>query len=512
MLANASTNDVFVINNAVDVKMPVPSGNNQNGEFLKRGPGRLVWEVEGTKNFLGGYGKSKINNNVWSWAVENIGQLTFDAVSGMVTTSGVPPLVVVEGELVLKGKGANPKMKITGPVAVGTSTKVGTVQPGLVVDGVAVDQNTYPHRRINIGCAINYTATSGAYRKGDFAIAPYMILTNGASYVNDTFDLARFCMGKDMSVRLELDNATISSSYQFLVNRAQNEDPHTFVSVRNGSKILTGQFAPGYPSVVEFDRSELAKNDSGDGVKIVPETMPNGSTQLDARFRNRSVLRTVTIDPSTLSITGWRKPYRLLFDDSDWYPTNGVNDVTLEWAKPEQLYIVTTNRGLHFPVPATATWTVKHPVNGTGDLVNSGKGTLALGETAVAYGGATVAADAEGVVDFGGFEQNASLGGAGTFRNGKIAGGITVRDGQTPTLASDLELSGRVKVRVKGETALTPGEPFTVLKFQGTAPDVTQFKLENADAATGLGGTFAVEGDRVVCTPAVLPGIMMFLR
>ena len=111
------------------------------------------------------------------------------------------------------------------------------------------------------------------------------------------------------------------------------------------------------------------------------------------------------------------------------------------------------------------------------------------------------------------------MAGAGTFANGTVTGGIALEldasgaSVEVPTIASDLALSGTIRVSA-GRTSETPlQEPyaaFDVLKYDGDAPDVASFRLRDT-GVRNLGGEFAVDAVRkvVVCTPSMLGGVIL---
>ena len=256
-----------------------------------------------------------------------------------------------------------------------------------------------------------------------------------------------------------------------------------------------------------MDNSILAWNSSLESTTIVPES--TGSTTSSGRFffRNRSKLYCAKVSAGSLNVSKL-KPLTLTFDDSEWIPAT-TNFVFAYDA--DRISIVATNIGLRLPVPEGKTWTMNHRVTGPGGLANDGEGTLVLGANAVGYEGATVAGE-NATVDLGGNGLPVRIGGAGTFTNGTVANGgiaLEIDDAgaavEVPTVASDVTFSGTVRV-LAGRTSETPlSEPyatFDVLKYEGSAPDVSAFRLRGT-GVSGLRGKFAVDASRnvVVCTP-----------
>ena len=511
-LVQESTNDIFVIKNDVDLTMPCPVGTGTTGELIKRGPGTLTLTVEGTKTLTGGLGYGRLGNGSLVWAMTSISQLTFDETSGMVTTNGITPLMVVEGELRFKGIGDGATVNLGGITVVGTSTKVGTVQPGLVLDNVSFVHTLANQKWTEVGLGINNSSGATA-RSGDFTTAPYVALTNNARYATGNFELGRLSAGEGLKCSLDVDGSVLDCSGYFSVNRAHGASVETSTEFRNDSRLYANSIYLFRESTLVFDSSILAKNASLAQTAIVPEV----SDMIAATFlfRNGSKAYVGRVDTASLNVAKYH-PLYMVFDDSEWIPASG--DYVFEWSDPSKMSIVATNGNLRLPVPDGATWTMNQPVTGNGGLANTGAGTLVIGEGAAQYKGPTVAGEGA-TVDFGGHPANVRMAGAGTFANGTVTGGIALEldasgaSVEVPTIASDLALSGTIRVSA-GRTSETPlQEPyaaFDVLKYDGDAPDVGSFRLRDT-GVRNLGGEFAVDAVRkvVVCTPSMLGGVIL---
>ena len=515
-LVQESTNDIFVVKNDVDLTMPCPVGTGATGEFVKRGAGTLTLTVDGTKTLTGGAGYGRLGNGTLVWAMTSISQLTFDETSGMVTTNGITPLMVVEGELRFRGIGDGAVVNLGGIAVVGTSTKVGTAQPGLVLDNVSVSQAlaNYNQKWTEVGLGIDYPSGATA-RSGDFTTAPYVVLTNNAQYSTSNFELGRLSAGNDLKCSLDVDGSVLECSGYFGVNRAHGASVKTSAEFRNDSRLYANSIYLFRDSTLVFDNSVLAKNASLAQTTIVPEI----SDMIAATFlfRNGSKAYVGRVSVDSLNTAAYH-PLYMVFDDSEWIPAPG--DYVFEWSDPSKMSIVATNGNLRLPVPAGATWTMNQPVTGNGGLENNGTGTLVLGDGIAQYAGTTVAGE-DATIDLGGHSAAVKISGAGTFANGTVSGGIALElddsgaATEVPTAAANLSFEGTIRVSA-GRTAANPlKEPyasFDVLKYEGAAPDVSAFRLRDTGVRR-LGGSFAVDAARkvVVCTPST-SGAMLIVR
>lgn len=508
----AGTNDIFVVKNDVDVTFPMPTGNKK-GEFVKRGTGRLTFEVTGAVNFSGGV-KGLVEGSYGTWGTtgKSVEQLKFDAQSGMVTNSGVPSICVVEGELRLVGKGTGASVTCGSPTAIGISTKEGTVQPGLVLDNVALNVGAWSY----VSPSINYA--SGAYaRTGDFAKEAYLVLTNGAKFTCSQFEFAREAVGSDVRPSLIVDRSTFNPANWFEIGIGPDGLLKSEVVFRN-SRLYTRRYVRGTAVPVWFYNTVIANNEHEATAGLEPitiaaisDTAATSSGTAVLHLRAGSELHCGTIDPRNHNPARYT-PITLDFEDSTWIPTTKLtDDYTFEWANPAQVLVAVTNGGLRLPVGAGAVWTMKQPVIGPGDLVNSGEGTLKLGPDAVAFTGA-LRTDA-GTVDFDGNALAPLIAGGGTFANGTLTGGIEyTSEEKVPTL-DGLALATDVRVKFVVPDAETPGETYTVAKYTGdAAPDVSTLRFKSG-AGVPLKGAFTVDTDakKITCTTA-LNGMILILE
>ena len=528
LFAQNSTNDVFVLKNDVDLTMPCPANaaGNGSGEFVKRGVGTLTFTIGAgqTNTLTKGHGKGNITKSygVWGTTAATINQLEFDPNSDMVVNSGVPAFLVAEGELRIVGTGPAASVLVGGVCDVGISTATGTVQPGLVLDNVRLRQTTHPDNWFYLGHGINSQDASNP-RSGDFALSPYLMLTNNATLSCAQFEIGRECYGNDVKIRFVVDGSTFNPGNWFAPNISKTSGQRPEVAFRNGSKVYTRWIQIGCDVDVDFDDTLIANNEfvSSTGLlyPITISPMSSSTTYTGTyNFRNNSVLYCNQVNPSTLDASRYR-PVTLRFDNSTWIPTNQVADYTFEWSKPDQVLIAVTNTGLHLPVPATATWTMNQPVKGTGGVVMDGEGTLKFGSGAVAYTGVTRIDS--GTVDLSSAGEIAALtvSGGGTLKDATV-GALTLKavieDGAFvpgPTL-DGVTMRRRV---VDFQDQLSDAEVkalsnVVIGHYAGTAPSGTKWRIVGTPLTNARGQVSYENGDIVLQSVSAGPGSVFTFR
>lgn len=511
-LVSESTNDIIVIKNDVDVRMPAFDCGTVTGELLKRGAGRLEVEVSGTANLPGGSGYGGTAGGYWGNQISTVSQLRYDPVSGLPVTNGVSALVVAEGELKFTGVGEGAVVKTTGSAAIGLSSDQGSAQPGFVLDNVKYDATGLS---VLIGTGIDYS-TAPYQRTGDFALHSYVVLSNNAALTASTINLNRLSDSTAVLTTLDVESSTFEATYAFSPNRAQSAGAKSRSVFRNGSNLFCRNFYLFRDTTLTFDNSVLARNAALDPIVIEAEVATLASSTACLNFFNGSRLYCASITPPTVSMASYH-PITLTFDDSDWYPTR-TDDFTFEWAEPEKVIVAVTNVGLRLDVPAAKIWTFNHPITGPGGVVKRGDGTLRFGEGAIAYSGVTRCES--GIVDLGGNAQAVRLAGAGRFVNGTVAagGGIVIEvDDEYRTLAapvlSGISSSGSFRVDL-GRTAenplVEPFRPITVCTYEGAAPNVSGWRLRGT-GVSNVRGVFTAANGVVTVTPEHT-GILMIVR
>lgn len=480
--------------------MPAPKVTA--GSFIKRGFGRLVWEIEGARTLMSGDGYTLFGPAAWPYVKgARVFPMVFDEQNGVVpTNASYGCFNVTDGEMVLRGRGEAPSAAIKGVATLGHPTLDGTVQPGLVVDNCSVDF---------VEASRHFVIAPEGRTNNTFVTNPYLVVSNGAYMKVDTLMVGKFNERQDLVANVKVaDGSTLRSTYILHPNESDNQyvDPSVF-EITGGSKLLCGSAGVSLfrPAVLKFDASILAMNDDLTPTRIYPVGTPS-TAWIDASFVNGSEFRCSEIRTNA-ALTAER-PTRITFDSSKWIPTLS-GDFMFECELPETTVIAVTNVGLVLDVPADATWTMNRPVTGTGGLVKQGAGVLVLGPTSVGYTGVTRID--EGAVDLAGNSLPVRVGGSGTVMNGTIANGglaVSIADdgtvtGAIPTL-SDIAVTGRFRVdagRSSADVQLErPYKAVAVAKYEGDAPDVSRWKAVNLGVRE-LGGRFEAHDGTVYMTP-----------
>lgn len=504
-----STNEIFVIKNEVDVTMPCPHAGGTTGCFAKRGKGRLTFEVEANKTttLTGGYGCGRISNNTLSWGVANVDQARFlkNGLPDTYQRSGVAPFMVYEGELVFRGMGPGAVVAENGETIIGYSTATGVAQPGLVLDNVMLNANAWPHGWIEVGCAVNYDVDVRYARTGDFALNPYVVISNGAELVTRQFECGRFCCGEDFRSSVTVDDATLRVMNYFTVNRSSAGGAQAAYDFRNNANVYIGTIYLVNDATLEFDHAVLAKDESLAPTQIRPETLGQKYCTASFNFRNGSVCSLDTINPDTLD-TALTHPITLTFDDSQWIPTtNLTQNLTIEWASPDQVALQTSGTGLILDVPAAArTWTFNQPLVGDGGFVKRGPGVVAFDLGALEYTGLTRLEGGAVSLENTGAIVEMTVAGTGTLHRatlGKIVlqeeyvnGGNRVRE--CPHFDNLVATSGFVDFGRKSSNPLPYLEvsDMVVGTYSGTAPDVSRWRVRGVGIENARGEFACVDG------------------
>lgn len=506
--ADTPTNAV-IVKVAGEVTMPAPKVTS--GSFIKRGGGRLVWEVEGVQTLMSGRGFTPSRGGAWPFTQDQVLPLVFDEANGTVPSDGTYGCFnVTDGEMVLRGRGVGAAARAKGVATVGLPTGDGAVQPGLVLDNVSVDF---------AGSGQHFVLAPGGTASNTFVNEPYLVVSNGAALTVDTLSVNRFNDRADLVSCIRVaDGSTLKATYLTQPNRSQNAAGRAVYEVASGSRLLTGTAGLSLfrPVEMTFDGSVLAKNEALEPTRVFAEVGTLGSARIEALFRNGAEFRCAEVAPA--AAVSADNPIRLAFDDAKWIPTVS-EDFVFEWTNPAQIVIAVTNVGLVLDVPAERTWTMNQPVQGPGGLVKRGAGTLRLGVDAVAYKGVTRVD--EGRVDLDGGEFPLCVGGAGTVANGVIAQGglaLSLADdgsvvGPVPTL-SGVATRGRFRVdcgRANGGVPFTDmGREVVVARYSGPAPDVSAWRAVNL-GMRGLTATFEARDGQVFMMP-VMRGLLLIVR
>ena len=504
--AQESTTDHVIIDAAVDVRMGIPKSVNHTGGLTKRGAGRLTFTVEDVESSVGGDGTHDHSTGFWSERQSLVYPQIFDEATGLMTNGTFGAFNVNEGELRVVGKGEDAKVTTTGDLCIALPSTGGSAQPGLVLDGVTWQNASKP---VFVASCIDYSTPVVA----DFADEPYLILTNGAKLVAGSMYVNRLNNDTKAFAKFAVNDSSIELTSTLYANRAQTDRAQAQWKFRNSR--LQASISLFRDFTMDFDNSVWAKDANDTPASLSREVTTVASAICTLSFRNGSKMCCKTI---TMSDREPPHPLTIKFEDSEWIPAVDA-DYVFDWAdRSSWISVVATGRGLKLPVPASRTWTVNQPVTGDGALVNSGAGTLVLGEGVVQYDGATRCES--GIVDLGGTVQAVRMAGAGRFLNGTVAagGGIVIEvDDEYRTLAapvlSGISFAGSFRVDL-GRTAENPlAEPFrpiTVCTYEGADPNVSGWRLKGT-GISNVRGVFAAKDGVVTVTPERV-GIVMIVR
>lgn len=518
----STTNNIFILKNDVDVTMACPKGSGGQGEFMKRGPGRLTFTVEGTSGyaFPGGCGYCKTGNGgVWAWDSSGLNQLCFDAVSDMVATSGIPPFAVVEGELVFRGTVPNAKVLAKGDIGIGLSTKEGSVQPGLVLDNVCLQMDTHPHNYFTMGAAVNRSD-----REDDFVEEPYLILTNNAKLSCAQFFVGRFSQSATMRPKIVVIDSTLDAAAYFMPSDADAATVQPDFTFKNAT-LTTRIIEPGWDHEIVFDntliarRSDYLTNPSERFVALGKGFRESNKYTGTYTFKNNSQVWLGRIAVTNLN-PELVHPFRLIFDDADWYPTNDVGACTLAWECSDNFELIMTNKGVRLTVPASNVWTLEQPLIGSGGMIKKGAGSLKFGAGCVQFAGTAKIEDGDIDCAEAGTIEALTAGGSGELKNVTARRFVLSAPFAEGTVAEKLTVNGLVADVAYvdlGHDEQSPVDPseisdLVVGSYSGAKPSAALWRLKGT-GLSGVRGVFAIENNQIILKSIQqAPGMMMLVR
>ena len=546
--ASQGENGMVIIKNEADVTMPIPSATQ--GAFTKRGKGRLTLEVAEDTDW-----KALRGNDMKSLNGESI---AWDDANGTAPTTAnrYGAVNVAEGELVFRSRGdVPPTVTVTSEEGTdiglaGRPCAADFAQPGLVLDHVRYFLSGGSESDFEMG--VKLAPGTSSIRM------PYLVITNGATLQCASF-MPAWRSTDAVPVSVLMDNGTLDIRYQFSAVECSCTDENGGASVtnvytvRNGSAIYSRykegrMFVNGRNVVMDFDGSVLARNEDGETVEMTLAQRPGLSAAL--AFRNGSYLALggvwsgSTTQSQTKPVT---YPIRLSFDDSEWFVGAGDRDIP---SSNMNVIVTATGRGLKLNPPEGSRWRLYTRVSGTGGIVKGGAGTLfvdnwyryfeyqddpvtlACTGTNVVTGGilemrpTAIAPEAKfafegagGVLRLVGEDPactNVSVCGTGTLGNGLWVNlRVLSRYGKELTIdgAVGAALDGAVIFDFEGdadEAMRFAAEPVVVVRWTGSAPDVSKWKTRN----TGVGGklVFTVGDDGTVSAQWKKNGLVIMVR
>lgn len=532
-LANSVVTNGLIVKTDSDIVMDSPEITG--GVLLKRGSGRLTLESDKTVTIAlnGGAGVRNFSPSYPD------GTISFDD-QGTVPAVPLAGLNIAEGELRLAGTGQGARFDIYshGTVYVGLPVKGIAADPGLVVDNAYF--NAHPSRSSD---GMHFYLAPSCAKSGSDAASPYIALTNAATLETATLYVGCNAANTALNPRVVADSSTMIVAAYLWANRGCGNVDYLFSNgsllqvdeVNNHALVLDGNV--NYKSTFRFDASKLEGLNGVEGKVCVNDISSPGEFYFSngAEFH---VDRLVIAKQPSLKFS---------FDGGRWNP--GEKDYEFVYPHTEYIDIETTGKGLELAPADGCTYRCSTPICGDGGFVKKGAGSVVFGHartlTDVSYtncnltrattndyliSGKTVATAAySGVTDIEEgtlrLEDGATTGdmvftGAGTL-SGVLGSRPTFKveieaEGtidQVLTLADvSFDGTGRIDLSRTSEDPLEkiPATPVTVLRYTGSAPDVSRLKV--VGAGRRIGGEFKAENGEVKVLLNEGNGLIMFVR
>ena len=501
--AQETTNDHVIVQADVNVTAGIPHSLNRTGGFTKRGPGRLTFEVSGTELSIGGHGTHNTSKGFWAERASLVYPQLFNALNGLMTNGTYGAFNVTEGELKFVGKGEGAKVVSEGTFSLSLPSAGGTAMPGLVLDNVRFDNG---NKYMMFAACTKYSTPI----VDDFAHEPYLVLTNGAVLAVGHLQVNRLNNNKIQNTKIDVVDSTMQVYYGVAANRAQAGEVRSTWNFRNSAFYLPGQNAAitlFRDFTMTFDNSVLARDASLLPTAISTEAAVKdiSSGTCTMNFVNGSKFCCSKIVPPTADMSRYH-PITLNFNGAEWIPTT-TDDYTFEWAEPQKVAIVADGAGLKLPVPEGKTWVLGHPVGGSGDIVNAGKGTLQLTEGVLGVRRAVRCY--EGCIDLNGLTISAITSGAGDIANGTITKSVIemsiddAYESDGVQTFKNVSVQGGLTVNLGRTTEnpiARPFKSFVVCRYDGQKPNTANVRLKGTGVRC-LGGRFEAKDGVVTCTP-----------
>lgn len=491
-LAIAATNakNAVVVDNAGDATFT--GLDITKGCLVKRGRGTLTLDLSDGKSESvarsdGGYqAGGGVFANASAWAFDE---------DGTPPSFGYAGLSVMGGELVIKGDGRT-SVKTAGAIVVGTHTTSDCgSQPILTLDNLKLNFSGVYHE---------FVVGNRAGCKGYFAKTPLLRVLNGSTvtvgsdfklssdYTSDNTPGAHPMIAITNSAVIAKNNGAGDPSIYFSTLRARGGAVASLYAAN--AHLEAPQFSCCGTTDSRITGSTLTGVD-GAYSKLGSDQYRKGRVLFDGG----TVLKI-----KTLALTGYHATYTKMmtwaFDDATWDFGNDDFAISSENCYLPLNRFEMVGTGLRLAPAAGKTFRTDAVFMGEGGLVKSGEGTLAFSEGTYRFTGPLCAL--AGTVDLSaaGPITNACFGaGDGVISGATLVNPVFRLDAGAPTLAN-CTMSGRVRLDVGDEPLVKPyPTDLTVMRFTGTAPNVSNWRLSGA-GKKGLGGTFTVQGNEVKVT------------
>ena len=559
--AAKGANALVILKTDSDVTMPIPSATQ--GALLKRGKGRLTFEVAKDTDWKGLSGNAL--NSMGSGET-----IALDDANGTApgTDKHYGAVNVAEGELVFRGTSeAVPTVAFHETNKPGTDIGLSTTpvasdfaQPGLVLDHVRYDLSRNGALNDFFAMSLKRDVNSPAG-----VTDPYLVVSNGAVLECTMFAPAWRNNDARTSAHILLDNGTINCHYELRASENFFDPAMGAVTndytLRNGSVIYSdykgGRFyVTGQMATFDVDGSTIAKDATGAPLSMYASQRPGIVGRFN--FRNGSYFGCdrIWMDSSSASQTASYTYvlFDLSFDDSEWYIGEGNLDFP---SSNMNVTVTSTGAGLKVNPPLGSEWRLYTKVQGDGGLVKGGDGTLfidnwfryqkyekstqswiATGDIAVNGGTLALkptAIHGEPVFLLGGEGcalelrgedaelANATVGGTGALRGGTFANlrVAATADAATETFnvltidgANGAALSGRTVFdfgKAAGDPIPLFSEPKVIARWTGVKPDVSKWKAVNTGVPSAK-LNLTVNDDGTIDGQIVQNGLMLIVR
>lgn len=462
-----------------NLTLPLPTGI-MSGAVIKRGAGCLEftcgWDgnekvqwSQGHMHTTGSYDFPRTQEPV-----------AFDDVQGAPPENAVYGMInVVEGELALRGTGADTKATFTAaPIFIGypsATHSAAAAQPALVLDNACA---YFGGTHLVLGTSI--------VGVNDWVTEPKIVVTNGAALAVNTLRLVGMNSNNpECSPLLYVDGGTVDAYYRFEPNQSNYA-----LSKPRGIFVDSNLYAPWTelrkPSSMVFTNSVVCKDMSGSGAVFTSMRICEANYVHDWRFCDGSRLYL-----SAVTLADGISPNKQLvftFDDSEWIPET-LSESFAGTYPDDALTVVSQGRGLVLSPDEGESWTFDLDLNGEGGFVKRGEGTVVFDGSHALHSGRTVVES--GVLDLGGSTWTGRRfgGGDGEFSNGVLQSARIVLDveddgeswtAQSTPVFSDCAFSGIVRVdlgRDAADALSLPYRSLAVARYTGTAPDVSKWRL-----------------------------------